>query len=461
MNQAPNAEGVRNSRALIVRNTADQLTKTTRKTFFTWFPPGLWGTWKESEKEYVIRKPLQDGTVLNMVIWFMPLDKPSDVQRALSLEITFLYGNEWRELHADVVNGLLDRLTRYPSGPDGAPTRSCAIFDSNMPDADTWHAETLHSPPSNWDVFVQPPAILDEAEWAQKYDAPPTDDPIEGYPDADGTPTKWWVDFNADNMRNLHPTYYHNLVPGKSKDHVDVYYRCKIGRSLAGLPVYDRSFNEHVHVAKETFRPIKSSQHPVVIGLDFGRTPAAVFLQRNPFGQVICLAEITSENMGLENFIDQELRPMMAEPRFLGCTFVVAPDPSGDFKQQINEVTPFGVLQAAGFAIAPPGSNKLAPRIGAVERLLTRTIGGRQGFQINPECTTIVSGCKFGYRFALNKAGNPTNEPDKTGPGKKYTHAHDALQYAAMVIDGNQIASGLYQPVTKAREIHRSGYYIG
>ena len=41
--QAPNAAGVRKTRAVIVRNTADQLALTTRKTVFEWLPPGAAG----------------------------------------------------------------------------------------------------------------------------------------------------------------------------------------------------------------------------------------------------------------------------------------------------------------------------------------------------------------------------------------------------------------------------------
>lgn len=448
VSQEPNERGERKSRALIVRNTADQLAKTVRKTFFAWFPPGVWGTWKESEKSYYIKQTLPDGTKLDFEVWFMPLDTPQDVQRALSLEITYLYCNEWRELHAAVIDGLLGRLKRYPSGPDGSPTRSCAIFDTNMPDVDTWHFDKMENPPSNWSIHVQPPAILNADEWLAKYDEEPDPDlGIEGYDD-----TEWWVDPNGDNVDHLEPTYYQDIVPGKSQDYIDVYLRCRYGRSLSGLPVYDRTFNPEFHVADKPFAPLRSDSHPVVIGLDFGRTPAACFMQRNVYGQVVVLSELTSENMGIETFLDTLLKPHIAT-HYQGCTFLVAPDPAGFAKQQIGEVSPVDIVKAAGFKVARPVTNDPERRIQAVERLLADSPGGRPGFTINPDVTMLIQGFKYGYRFKLNKAGVQDAKPEKNN----YSHIHDACQYGALVIEGNQVQGGYLQRQTR-RPVKRVQY---
>ena len=48
--QKPNAEGIRKTRMLIVRNTADQLRSTTKKTIDDWFPPGVYGDYTATEK---------------------------------------------------------------------------------------------------------------------------------------------------------------------------------------------------------------------------------------------------------------------------------------------------------------------------------------------------------------------------------------------------------------------------
>lgn len=441
MEQQPNSRGERKSRALIVRNTADQIAKTARRTFFAWFPPGVWGTWKESEKIYYIKQPLADGTTLDFEVWTMPLDTPQDVQRALSLEITYLWMNEGRELAPEVVDGLLARLKRYPSGPDGTPTRSCAILDTNMPDVDSWLHDKMENPPHNWSVYTQPPAIFNKTEWVAEYDEDPDpDEALIGYDDAE-----WWVNPHADNVDNLDPTYYSDIIPGKTEDYISVYLRCRYGRSLSGLPVYDKTFTETFHVAESTVRPIKSADYPVIIGLDFGRTPAAVLGQRNVKGQVVLLDEVTSENMGIETFLATKLSPLLAQEKFVGCSFVVAPDPAGWFKQQIGEVSPVDVVKHAGFPVVKPATNDPERRIMAVEALLTQQFDGEPALLVSPECKQVIKGFKYGYRYKLNRQGYQDSKPDKN----EFSHCHDATQYLCLVVSNNQLVGS--QLLTRQR----------
>lgn len=448
MQQAPNEKGERKTRSLIVRNTADQLRSTTQKTFMDWFSE--WGVWKASERTFYVDQPLSDGTRMLAEFMFIALDTPDDVRKALSLEATFCWMNESRELVPQVVDGLLMRLRRYPSMKDGGPTRSGAILDSNMPDQDSWLFERMENPPDNWEVFVQPPAILGKDEWVNLFQEDPPEE--ESVPDANGR--AWWVNPKADNYDNLDPSYYLDIVPGKTDDFIDVYLRCRYGRSLSGLPVYDRTFNAEVHVAATPFIPLKAAEYPIVIGLDFGRTPAATLIQRNVYGQVVALAELTSENMGIETFLETKLKPLLAQPRFLGCHFLIAPDPAGWSKQQIGEISPVDVVKRAGYKVAKPASNIPDRRIMSVERLLTANIGGKPTFQVNPECTQLIKGFKFGYRYKLNKAGQQDQTPDKNS----FSHIHDACQYACMVIEGNQL-TGAYPGQTQRRDIKKVSYF--
>lgn len=446
--QKPNERGERKFRAAVVRNTVDQLRSTTMKTFFDWFPPGVWGDYKASEKTFYINRGLGDGTTVKAEVLFLSLDTPDDVRKALSLELTMVWGNEARELHPDVIDGLLMRLRRYPSNKDGGHSWSGAIFDTNAPDQDSWMFNKMEDPPSNWGVFVQPPAILSKEEWVSRFGTDP-----EGEPTLDDRKQPWWVNPDADNIDHLDAEYYPGNIPGKSQDFIDVYLRCKYGRSLAGLPVYDKTFNTETHVAKTAFIPLKSSEYPIIIGLDFGRTPAAALMQRNVWGQVVCLDELTSENIGIETFLETKLKPLLAQERYLGCHFLVAPDPAGWAKQQIGEVSPVDVVKKVGLKVVKPQTNDPERRIMAVERLLTANVGGKPTFQINPECAYLIKGFKFGYRYKLNKAGQQDVKPDKN----EYSHIHDACQYAALIIEGN-LLQGAYPGQTPRREIKRVNY---
>lgn len=434
LNQKPNKDGVRKSRTLIVRNTADQLRSTTQKTFFDWFPSGEWGHYKISERTMYMQHRLDDGSRLAAEFMFLPLDTPDDVRKALSLEATFLWGNEWRELHPDVVDGLLMRLKRYPSRKDGGFTRSCAIFDTNPPDMDTWHFDKLENPPTNWAIYTQPPAILSHEEWVNQTTEEPDDDQAV----EDSRKIKWWVNPQADNIDHLDPTYYPEIIPGKTEDFINVYLRCRYGRSLSGIPVYDRTFDPEYHIADTPFIPLKSDEYPIIIGLDFGRTPAAVMLQRNVHGQVVALAEVTSTNMGIETFLRTKLRPLLSS-QFTGCTFIVAPDPAGWAKQQIGEISPVDVLKAEGFKVTKPATNNPELRIQSVERLLSLNIGKRPGYIVNPDCKELIQGFKFGYRYKTNRKGVQENRPEKN----EYSHVHDANQYGTLVLENNQLRGTL------------------
>jgi hypothetical protein len=443
--QAPNAKGIRKTRAVIVRNTADQLALTTRKTVFDWLPPGEAGVWKAVEKTFTLKARLPDNTMVESEWLFIALDTPDDVRKALSLETTFLWGNEARELHSEVVDGLLGRLNRYPSMKDGGPTRSCALFDTNMPDEDTWWQDKMESPPSNWAIYKQPAAILKPEVYAERFE----EQPEEVLLDKDGG--EWCVNPEADNYDNLPKQYYPNLIPGKTEDWLRVYLRSEYGRSLSGTPVYEKTFTADFHVSETPLIAVRGEDYPVVIGVDFGRTPSAVFKQRDPRGRVLTLGELTSENMGIETFIRTKLNPYIAN-NFQGHTFVCAPDPAGFAKQQQGELSLVDILKQAGFKCVRPPTNDPEKRIQAVERLLSQQIEGKAMYLVDKKCVQLIKGFKSGYRYKTKRNGEQEDKPDKNG----FSHVHDANQYADLVMDMN--VRGVAYGAAARREIKQVKY---
>src|SRR3954470_16757293 len=53
--QAPGPDGIRRTRAVIVRNTMPQLKDTTLSSWNYWFKPGQAGDWAETEKKFTLR----------------------------------------------------------------------------------------------------------------------------------------------------------------------------------------------------------------------------------------------------------------------------------------------------------------------------------------------------------------------------------------------------------------------
>jgi len=267
MMQEPNEEGLRKTRMLIIRNTADQLRSTTMKTVFDWYPPGQYGRWKATEKTFFFEVPLPDGTFVRSEWFFVPLDTSDDVRKLLSLEATFAWLNECREIRPEIVDALATRVGRYPSAKDGGCTRKGIIADTNMPDSDSWWGEHMKNPPDNWSVHIQPPAVIPLDYYIEKFKEDPPED--QRFRDRDGD---WWaVNPEADNLKNLPRDYYVNAGMGKDKEFIHVYLACEYGMSISGRPVYERTFNRLKHVASEPLVPIRSKAYPVVVGVDLGR----------------------------------------------------------------------------------------------------------------------------------------------------------------------------------------------
>lgn len=458
--QAPNAQGVRKTRFLICRNTADQLRSTTLKTIFDWLPPSLAGSWVVTEKMFYIRFGLADQTIVETEWMAIALDTPDDVRKALSLEATGLWGNEARELHPDVVDGLLMRVNRYPSPKDGGPTRPGAIFDTNMPQEGGWWFDKMVNPPKNWSVFVQPPAVLATADWMTKYGpgnhtwevgrhivtASASENGVvqvmattqseltttqANLVATAGNGEEFVVDHEAENFGNLNASYYPNTLQGKKEDFVNVYLRCRFGRSLDGRPVFE-GFRREFHVATSPLTPIDDPARPLIVGVDFGLSPACTISQIDPRGRMLTYADIASDNMGIYRFIHERLKPLLAS-RFRGLPVIVIGDPAGNQRVQTDEKTVLDVLREEGFDAHPASTNNIVRRIASVEELLSRVIDGKAAHLIDPSCTSLIGGMAGGYRYRVKRNGDIEDRPDK-GP---LSHVCDAHQYACLYVKDN------------------------
>lgn len=413
------SDGIRRSRAVVVRNTNQMLTDATIPTFMTWFPEGTAGSYARTDKRFYLRFDDVECEVL-----FRGLDDANDVRRLLSLEASFGILDEYREIHPDIFNALQGRVGRYPSVANGG----CVMDDgkpnhhiwgaTNAPDADTFWEEYMTEPPDNARVYQQPSALSDDADWLQYL--------VDGY--------------------------YENLAEGKTEDWIDVYIHNKFGRSLAGTPVYERAFQYDFHVAKEPIKPVPNVEYPIIAGIDFGRTPCAIFKQRDPRGRVVTLSEVTSENMGIETFVRTMLNPHVSA-FYPGYNIICAPDPAGFMKQQLNEMTLVDALRAAGYECIKPPSNKPEYRIQAVERLLTQQLEGKAMYLIDPRCTMLIKGFQHGYRYKKKRDGQIEAKPDKN----EYSHIHDANQYADSIMDMS--VRGIERRATRRNIVRRNYVY--
>jgi len=393
-------DGFRRSRWAVVRNTAPQLKDTTLKTWFDWIPPGLAGRWRESDKVFL----LEFGDVRAEIL-FRPLDTPDDVQRVLSLELTGVWLNECREIPREILEALQGRLWRYPSKQNGGSAWCGIICDTNPPEEDSYWARVVEHLPT---VDDNPDSIV----------------PCDSFKQPSG------LSADADNVENLdNPNYYPDLVKGKSEDWVNTYVHGMYSPSMAGRPVYLKSFKSERHVSKT---PLKIHPHlPIIVGLDFGLTPAAVFMQMQETGRIFILREAAEFDMGMKRFLGLRLRPIINNT-FTGMPIVFIGDPSGLHRADTDEGTCFKLLKDAGYIAKAAHTNDPILRIGSVMEALTSYPDGDPMIQIDPSCRFLIEALRSKYRYTKLKGYHDrfTDKPEKN----KWSHITEAGQYGVMFL---------------------------
>jgi len=81
----------------------------------------------------------------------LSLDLESDQKKLSSLEITFAWINEAKEIRKDHFDLVQTRVWRFPAMRDGGPAWSAVIIDSNPPPMTHWlHRGALKSSFNNY-----------------------------------------------------------------------------------------------------------------------------------------------------------------------------------------------------------------------------------------------------------------------------------------------------------------------
>ncbi len=437
MEQRPGADGIRRTRWAIVRNTYKELLDTTLKTWNMWFGylnrdvsseyPGC--TWHKQDMTHFIKVVDPKGGPVEMEVMFRALDRPGDEAKLLSLEVTGAWVNEAREIPKGVIDTLGDRVGQFPAKMDGGCTYHGVMMDTNAPDDEHWWFKASEEDAPNgelpdWRFFTQPGALME----------------VEG---------KFVANPQAENIQNLDEgmNYYFKRLQNKDYQYIKVYYCGEYGYSMEGMLVHPE-FKPEKHRAKEVLAPIPGL--PIVIGLDFGLTPAAVFGQRKPTGHWQIIDEICTQDLGTKRFGELFLLPKM-QGEYGGFEFEVWGDP-GAHRAETDETTSFQILQAMGINANPAPTNNPLLRREALSSPINRGYEGIPGCIISPKCKNLISGLAKKYIYKEIKSSGGLKHHDK--PDKNWhSHVCEAAEY--MMLGAGEGKSLTSKPVSSKPRLTR------
>jgi hypothetical protein len=414
--QAPHG-GVRRVRGAILRNVYGELKSTTIKTFQEWLPfmTMRWDTPISARG----RLPLADGTVLDLEVMFIAIDRPEETGKLRSLELTWAWMNEASEMAREVFDMVTQRVGRYPPMKYGGPTWTGVLMDTNSPDTDHWYYKLAEiDTPEGFEFFSQPPGVIPDGE------------------------AGWKVNPNAENLKNLPPEYYSRMVHGKRREWVKVFLANEYGTFVDGRPVYPE-YSDDIHCAKKPFEPLTGL--PIIVGLDYGRAPAAVFCQITPRGQLRILDELYGWDIGVGAFAEDILKPHIAQ-NYRESSIIFVGDPAGIAKES-DERSAFDVLASHGVVAVPAHTNSLMGRLEAVRHYLGRMVDGQPALLVSPKAERVRKGFLGKYHYKRVQVGF---ERFKETPEKdEYSHTADAAQYAALFARLEDVGGGRFKEQLK------------
>ncbi len=405
--QKPNPEGVRPTRWLAIRNTFPDLSLTTIKDFNAVFENlGSMRYGGIEPPTFRAHFLLPDRTEVLAEVVFLALDHPDSVRKLRGTQITGIWLNEIKELPKAIVDMADLRHGRFPALVDGGvlPTWHGMLADCNAPDQDHWlYRLAEEQRPDGWEFYRQPGGVIRVGE-------------------------RWVPNPAAENAANLPEGYYVRGMAGKSDEWIRVFLGNEYGFVVDGKPVHPE-YNDSAHCSPVELEADR--RYGLVVGVDFGRTPAASITQYlEHAGRWVVLDEFTSEDMSASIF-GPELKRFL-DRRYPDFAVRAYGDPAGEGRGQATEDTPIQIIRAAGIPIAAAPSNAPALRRAAIANPCTRLcMDGRPAFIVSPRAKLTRKGLRGGFcyrRLRLSGEERFADVPEK-GP---LSHVVEACEYGLL-----------------------------
>lgn len=377
----------------IFRQKYDLLWSATIPSWNKIFPVDL-GHWTGSSPrraEHVIDWSDAWGPV-RLIARFAAFGEAADPEDLRGVEYADAWLNEADTMPEALFVAISGRVARAPGRATlGRPGKVWG--DLNAPDVLNWtYRDFWEDPPPGYRLYRQPGGLEPGAE-----------NPALG--------RAYYEDIIAKNVKR--PWYIRRMVhnrPGFTRD-ADVVY-----------PAYD----DDLHLAEKPLAHIASL--PVIVGVDGGNTPAAVWMQERPDGQLRILAETALESAGMIA-LARSMQTVEAA-LFKGAEFYTVCDPAMKAGEETEEKSDRSRLASLlGRPVHLARTNDPVERCQDIgEKLLRRTESGEPALLLDRRCKRLRRGFSQTYAYhrvrGTDERGRILKNPD--------SHPCDAAGYAAM-----------------------------
>ncbi len=374
------------ARWALIRDTFENMQATTMKTFFEWFPPGIYGTYNGSRKTFTWAEGVAKGEVE-----FLGMDDPSDATKLMSRE---LGGFGIDEPAPAIGNSGVDELV-FDLAMSRLRQRGMSYYGAKLAE---------NNP--------------DEAHWTYRKFVIPGQ---EGF--------KLWQPPEPENVQNLPPSYYAELrrLWMHRPDLVRRFVEGEFGFQAIGKQVTPQ-WSDKLHLGVGL---VAVPRVPLVMMWDWGHNPTCLITQKTPMGSLNVLEAFVGEDMGAEELIIHAVKPIL-EMKYRRFEWSHIGDPAGKQRDQTSiHRSPVRLVRKALGGSFRPGPVGFEARVEPLRAALTRVVGGKGLIRVDRDNAKAVHhALRGGWHFHVSKGGIVSSEPEKD----IHSHPGDAISYGVAVM---------------------------
>lgn len=367
-----------------IRDTWENLQKTTLQEFFTWFPVGICGDWMASTKTYTWRI---EG-MGNAQVMFFGMDDPADASKLQSMALGGFAIDE-----------------PAPAAESGGVSEM--IFDIAM--------TRLRFKGMKWYAAKLATNNPDESHWTYRR-----------FWDPGTVGFRAWQPPRPENMQNLPPNYYEGLrdVLAHRPDLVARFIEGKVGYQQAGQAVTPE-WNDEMHLATGLV-PIKGKE--LLLLWDFGLNPTCLITQVTPTGHWNFIESFVGEEIGVLELIQDQVKPVLTQ-RYRNFTWRHIGDPQGSMREQSSSMqTAVRTIRKELGGTWRPGVVRTRERVPCLRSALSKLINGRGLVQVDRhKAKHVWQALRGGWHRHVGRTSVVGEEPVKD----MHSHPGDAASYGA------------------------------